>query len=285
MRLIVFASGKLGCSTLRCIEQPIDYVLTDNGSSEIIKFSKEKGIPCFIGNPRKIADISFLNDFANNWIFSINYLYIIPESIIKIVKDKALNIHGSLLPRYRGRTPHVWAIINGESETGITVHRLVRDVDSGDILVQIRIPIENKDTGGTILNKFEENYPNIVKKSLEMIDTGKSVFVPQNHFNATCFPKRTALDGKIIWDWHDQRIINWVRAQTLPYPGAFTVSEKTGEKIIIWKCEKSDLGYNYEVKNGTVLDKSNGLLFIKCPNHVIKVIEYSGCTFVNDVFA
>src|SRR5690606_30041161 len=97
-------------------------------------------------------------------LISINYLFLIESDIINSSKGLAFNIHGSLLPKYRGRTPHVWAIINGEVFTGITAHIIDKRCDSGDILEQIKIPIALDDTGGSILKKYEVEYLPLIEK-------------------------------------------------------------------------------------------------------------------------
>jgi methionyl-tRNA formyltransferase len=94
-------------------------------------------------------------------ILSINYLFLLDEEMISKL-PLAINIHGSLLPKYRGRTPHVWSIINGETKTGVTAHIIDADCDTGDIVKQIVVPIEKDDTGATILEKYEKIYPELL---------------------------------------------------------------------------------------------------------------------------
>ena len=276
MRLILLVSGKLGSIACKEIPYSIEYIFTDKQSTEIVEFASKRKIPVHIGNPRKIEEFSFLDRLSDCWILSINYLFIIPQKMIEKVNGNALNVHGSLLPQYRGRTPHVWAIINGESFTGITIHRLVEAVDSGDILLQKKIGIAPDDTGGTVLAKYEKLYPEIVKEALSSIVTNTAVFIGQNNSKATYFPKRSPSDGRVCWDWQDQRIINWVRAQTAPYPGAFSISGRDGGKVLLWECQKDDWGFSSETPNGTIVKKTENELFVKCPNRIIKIAKYEG---------
>ena len=123
----VLCSGGLGFDTLVKIhkEYQIKFILTDEKSIEIIQFSKEQEIPLFIGNPRNGTGYQFIKNISVDVITSINYLFLIANDIISHPEKLIFNIHGSLLPKYRGRTPHVWAIINGEKKTGITAHLII----------------------------------------------------------------------------------------------------------------------------------------------------------------
>src|SRR5688500_5389971 len=176
-------------------------------------------------------------------IFSINYLFLINRDLINYPNYGCVNFHGSLLPKYRGRTPHVWAIIDGETETGITAHFMTNEVDEGKIVKQIKVLIEENDTGFSVLAKFNVLYPTIINEVLSDIEQGKINAQEQECSKATYFGKRTPEDGMIQWDWQKEQIRNWVRAQAEPYPGAFTFYNN--DKIIINKVQSSDYGFCY----------------------------------------
>lgn len=271
--LVALASGELGYSSVMSIPvSQIKYLFTDKKSDSLISFAEKSNIPYTTTNPRKISNFNFIKEIRNPWILSINYLYVLPPGMIDAVQGKALNIHGSLLPKYRGRTPHVWAIINGEKECGITVHFIAPDVDAGDIVLQVRVPISGDDTGGCLLKKYEQRYPGLIKDVLEKISNENIEAVPQNHGKATYFPKRTPEDGLTVWSWQKERIINWVRALTKPYPGAFNFVN--GKQITLWRCGESDVGFNSEMPNGLVVSVSPKSVLVKCPNAVLEVFEY-----------
>ena len=269
----VLCSGALGLSTLEHIvkNHSVQFVLTDKKSDAIIKFSKKKGIPVFAGNPRNGKGLTFIKPIEVDIIASINYLFLIEEDIIKHPKKLAFNIHGSLLPKYRGRTPHVWAIINGEKQAGITAHIIDANCDTGDIIHQLTVKIESENTGADILKKYAELYIPLVDKVLLAIENDDLKSTPQDNAKATYFGKRTPIDGEINWDWMKERIRNWVRAQANPYPGAF--SFLNNKKIIINKVDYSDLGYSDSMANGSVL--SNDPLIIKTPNGALEIKEYT----------
>jgi len=270
MKIAVMASGSLGLIVLkRLLDSKYDIaaILTDKGSSGIVEFIAESKIPCFIGNPRGGRAISSLGHLSIDVILSVNYLFLIEEDLIRWPKTVSVNLHGSLLPKYRGRTPHVWSIINGECETGVTAHKISLGCDEGDIIKQVTIPIEADDTGAIILNKYIDVYPSLVDNVLKDIESGAVSYTSQDESKATHFNKRTAESGRINWNWQKERIRNWVRAQADPYPGAFTFLGEN--KIIIDKVEYDDFGYHQDQPNGLILTMRP--IRVKTPNGVLQI--------------
>lgn len=264
-------SGALGMHILNTLSPSVkpQFIFTDKHSISIIDFAKCNLIPIFIGNPRNEASSVFLETFQTDIIFSINYLFIVNQNILKHPKKYAINFHGSLLPKYRGRTPHVWAIINGEKETGVTAHIMEEGCDTGDIVLQKKIHIEEIQTGADILEIFKETYSEMIGSILTKIERNELKLKKQDHEKATYFGKRTPEDGKIDWNWHKDRIFDWVRAQADPYPGAFTFI--ANQKITIDKIQYSDLGFDYQMPNGLILETKPDIL-VKTPNGVVKLI-------------
>jgi methionyl-tRNA formyltransferase len=272
MRLALLSSGKLGYETCKEILQKkeVSFIMSDKNSIDIIKLAKDYNVELFIGNPRSELAAKFIVDKTVDVLISINYLFIINQNLINAANILAFNIHGSLLPKYRGRTPHVWAIINNEKETGITAHKIDKNCDTGDIIKQIRVEIEAEDTGGIILAKYLDLYVPLIESVLEDVAANKIRASKQNNSMATYFGKRTPDDGQINWEWQLNRIINWIRAQAYPYPGAFTFCNE--EKIIIDKVIKSDFGFDYNQQNGTIL--STEPLTVKCSNSAVEIVEF-----------
>lgn len=271
LKLGILASGLLGFHVLENLfkSHNINFVATNSTSDQIIALCNQKKAPLFIGIPNKGKLLKFINNMDCDVLLSINYLYIIEKEIINYPKKVAINIHGSLLPKYRGRTPHVWAIINGEKECGITAHLIDEECDTGAVLLQHKVNILPEDTGQKILEKYKSYYPTIVKKVLLMIDNNSLNRKQQAHEKATFFGKRTPEDGRIDWSWHKERIYNWVRAQAHPYPGAFTFYN--GSKVVIDKIDFSDMGYNYAMENGSIIKSDNNVPYVKTSNGVIKL--------------
>ncbi|HNP33346.1 MAG TPA: methionyl-tRNA formyltransferase [Flavobacterium sp.] len=277
MILGVLVSGNLGNIVLSHLYggHKIAFVLTDSKSDAIIAFCHEKGIPIFIGNPRKLNAKDFYFNKPIEVLVSVNYLFLIEKDLIAHPSLLAFNIHGSLLPKYRGRTPHVWAIINNETKTGITAHLIDEGCDSGDIIEQIEVEISSCDTGADVLNKYNNQYIPLIDKVFSQIQLKTLAPKKQQDNKATYFGKRTPEDGAIDWAWQKERINNWIRAQSFPYPGAFTFYN--GNKIIIDAIVFSDAGYDYEMPNGLILSVSP--LQVKTSNGVIEVTKFRTIDF------
>lgn len=280
LSVCLLASGSLGQALLNhiflkkgCV---IHSVFTDKKSEGIINFCKEKNIAYYAGNPRNGATKDFRSSLFSkpDIILSINYLFLIDEDLISYPTKCAVNVHGSLLPKYRGRTPHVWAIINNEKKTGITAHLITLECDKGAIITQKDIPILDSDTGGSILKKYKGIYPILIDEVIEKILTGTLAdsLTEQDEAKATYYPKRTPKDGEIDWNWQKERIYNWVRAMAPPeYPGAFFFDNE--KKIIVKKIEYSETGFSQNTKNGTIIMHDGNSYIIKTPNGCVKVIE------------
>ncbi len=277
MTVGLLISGNLGSIILNQLRESKEitllFVYTDFKSVSIIECCNENNIPLFVGNPRDGKSVGFLGKLnAPELLLSVNYLFIVEKDIIAKALRYAINIHGSLLPKYRGRTPHIWAIINNEKVTGITAHLMEEGCDEGDIILQIEVPILDSYTGQDVLNKFNDLYPKIVDELVSKLESNKITLFKQNHELATFFEKRTPEDGKISFDWQKERIYNWIRAQAKPYPGAFCFNR--GEKIIIHQVEYSDLGFTQNMQNGLVIKVEYNLVYFKTPNGVLKVTKF-----------
>lgn len=275
-KVVICASGQLGFSVLNKIHHHFDVVgiLTDHTSEKIISWAHENKKKVFTKNPRKNADLSAPDFFPSfDFLLSINYLYLIEANLIERPKIMAINIHGALLPQYRGRAPHIWAVINGEKECGITVHRMEIGCDTGDIILQKRLPIGPETTGGEILQTFDEEYPQMVLDAVARV-TRNEPLIKQDESKASYFGKRTPEDGEIDWSWETERIRNWVRALTRPYPGAFTFIDDN--KMFIWKVEEVGIVDSLveSVEPGCAIFYC-GSMFVKTQNGFLKIIDYS----------
>ena len=271
MNLVLFVSGGLGFKVLEYLKDSkhsIKCVFTDSNSRSIVNTANDHRLPIFTGNPRNDRALRFIGAFKIDLILSVNYLFLIERSLFSKAK-LAVNIHGSLLPKYRGRTPHVWAIINNEPKTGVTAHLIDDGCDTGDIIKQKEVIIDDSDTGADILEKFNKLYVPLVDEILSDFEQGSIKPLPQNNKNATFFGKRTPDDGRINWGWQKERIRNWVRAQAYPYPGAFTYYEGQNEKVVIDEVAYSDIGFNETHPNGLIV--SLNPISVKTPNGVLEI--------------
>lgn len=266
-------SGNLGFVCLQDIasNHKVDFVLTDKNSKLIYEFCKLNNISVLVGNPRNEKAVSFVESHQPDVLLSINYLFIVEPALFSLARLYAINFHGSLLPKYRGRTPHVWAIINNEKETGVTAHMISEGCDEGDIILQHKIAIKKETTGSDILFQFQKIYPELVQQILSDIQCNNIKTYAQDETKATWFGKRTSESGLLNWDWQRERIYNWVRAQTRPYPGAF--SYYNGIKVKIYGIVFSEFGYKEDFPNGYILNNDKSPI-IKTPNGAIKLIDW-----------
>lgn len=271
MKIGLLISGGLGLASLKEVStnnNPV-FVLTNKNSVEITEYCRKFNIPFFIDNPRNGATKKFLEDKHVDLILSINYLFLIEEDIINFPSSYCINIHGSLLPKYRGRTPHVWSIINNETYTGVTAHIINENCDTGPIVKQEKIKITEFDTGATLLGKFSPVYMRMISELLYEAEEGLIVAKEQDETKATYFNKRTPDDGKINWSWHKERIRNWIRAQAYPYPGAFSVVNN--QRVIIDEIMYTEMGFNQDIPNGKVIN-TNPVL-VKTANGVVELTK------------
>lgn len=214
------------------------------------------------------ADV--LDKLKIDYIISVNYKYILTKEILSISKY-AINIHGSLLPKYRGRTPHVWSIINGEVNTGVTCHLIDEGIDTGDIIEQRVIRIEDNDTGHSLLEKFQAIYPDLLISSLEKLQKDAKTTL-QNEIDASYYGKRTPDMGYIDFYKSKTQIINFVRAQAHPYPGAYYYLAN-GSKIVINSIGvEENIGLLVE-EIGIIKDIDNQY-YVKCMDGLLKLMDF-----------
>ena len=245
MKTVVFAYHNLGCVGLEALRRhgfEIEAVFThkDNPSENIwfrsvAELATGLGIAVFapddINHPLWVERIRRMQPEA---IFSFYYRQILHPPILDLASAGCFNLHGSLLPRYRGRAPINWVLVHGEKETGVTLHHMTSKPDEGDIVAARAFPIEESDTALTLHGKAAEAAVRLLDETLPKIKARRAPRTPQDPALATCFGGRTPDDGRIDWRSTAHAIANLVRAVTRPYPGAFTYS---GDRhCIIWSA-------------------------------------------------
>jgi methionyl-tRNA formyltransferase len=191
-------------------------------------------IPCRTTDINAPENIALLRDIAPAFIFSFYYRNIIGQEVLDIPLNGALNLHGSLLPRYRGRVPVNWAVINGESESGATLHYMVEKPDAGDIVDQEKVPILFTDTALDLFNKVTDAAVKVIGRSWPFLVAGSAPRIPMDLAAGSYFGGRKPADGLIDWTKDAVRIYNLVRGVTHPYPGAFTFLGN--RRVTIWRA-------------------------------------------------
>jgi UDP-4-amino-4-deoxy-L-arabinose formyltransferase/UDP-glucuronic acid dehydrogenase (UDP-4-keto-hexauronic acid decarboxylating) len=244
MKAVVFAYHNMGITGLEALKNAgfaIQAIFTheDNPAencwfSSVANWGTKNGIQVFspenINHPDWTAMIS---DLGPDTIFSFYYRYLLNDDILRIPNAGAYNLHGSFLPAYRGRAPVNWVIVNGEKETGVTLHRMVARADAGDIVGQRRVAIAFEDTAHTLFQKLQDAASLLLKELLPLIKEGRAPRIVQDLSKGSYFGRRCPEDGRIDWRWPSLRIYNLIRGVTEPYPGAFA-HMPDGGKVIVW---------------------------------------------------
>ncbi|HEX9396259.1 MAG TPA: formyltransferase [Burkholderiales bacterium] len=157
-----------------------------------------------------------------DFIFSFYYRRMLPPAILNKGRKGAFNMHGSLLPKYRGRAPVNWAILKGETETGATLHEMTAKPDAGRIVGQERVSIGPDDTAVEVFRRVTDAAEMLLRRSIKNLLAGKIEMHPQDLSKGSYYGGRKPEDGRIDWSKSAQEIHNLVRAVAPPYPGAFT---------------------------------------------------------------
>jgi methionyl-tRNA formyltransferase len=176
-----------------------------------------------------------VGEFKPAVIYSFYYRYLIPNRVLELAPLGSYNMHGSLLPAYRGRAPVNWMLVNGEREAGVTLHHMVTRADAGDIVGQRAVAIDDDDNALTLYRK-------LVPLGVELIDLLHPKIVASTAPRRTMdiskgsyFGRRKPEDGRMDWRWPARRVFNLVRAVTHPYPGAFCFAG--GRKLLVWEAK------------------------------------------------
>jgi methionyl-tRNA formyltransferase len=201
--------------------------------ASVAKLAHENYLPVYQPtDPNEPAFMAVIKALQPDFLFSCYYRHLLKQPLLEVPHLGALNLHGSLLPRYRGRVPVNWVLVNGETETGVTLHYMEAKADRGDIVAQKTIPITPEDTAVTLFARMTAAAGEMVRENYPLLRSGQAPRQPQDHRLATYFGGRRPEDGRIDWRQPAVAIYNLIRAVTHPYPGAFTTL--AGKKLYIW---------------------------------------------------
>lgn len=293
MRAVVFAYHSMGVAGLDALKRvgfDIAAIFShedDPGENcwfdSVAEWAKANRIDVFypdtVNTPEWIQTVSRLSPEV---IFSFYYRHMISKDILNIPHSGGYNLHGSLLPTYRGRVPVNWVLVNGEKQTGVTLHHMIEKPDAGDIVGQKVVNIDFSDTARTLYDKLCKAAGTLLEEVLPLIREGKSPRTPQDLTKGSYFGGRRPEDGRIDWRWSAVRIYNLIRAVTEPYPGAFTFSPG-GEKIMIWWALPKEDGIHDHNPGQIEIENSN--VFVRAGEGRIKLvdIETAGSRIKNDL--
>jgi methionyl-tRNA formyltransferase len=242
LHAVVFAYHDVGVNCLKALLSAgiqVDLVVTHQDDpnenvwfGSVAKLCADQDIPYLTPSANELLDLApKLEALAPDYIFSFYYRYMIPAKILACAKIAALNMHGSLLPKYRGRAPVNWAILHGETQTGATLHIMEAKPDAGDIVGQSAVSIGPNETATDVFGKVSEAAVNVIKELLPSLTQGKVPRKPNDLEKGSYFGGRKPSDGQIHWNQNATQVHNLVRAVAPPYPGAFT--DHQGNTMIV----------------------------------------------------
>ncbi len=243
MKAVAFAYhgiGRLGLEALlrhgydvRGLVSHPDDAREDVWWPSVAALARERGVPILLrDDPKEPGLVEALAGWAPDVLFSFYFRHMLPQAVLDAAPRGGYNLHGSLLPRYRGRAPANWVLVNGERETGVTLHRMTRKPDDGAIVDQERVAIGELDTAFTLFGKLERAARRVLDRALPALRDGVARETAQDPALASYFGGRKPEDGRIDWTRPAAKIYDLVRAVTHPYPGAFTTLG--GQHLLVW---------------------------------------------------
>ncbi len=208
---------------------------TRSALASFAEFSRNSSKPLYVlQKPSELRQV--IEDLAPDLCLVVGWYWVIKPDLLVKVPNGWLGIHASLLPRYRGGSPLVWAMINGETETGLSLFYFDEGMDTGDIVTQKTITIHPQDYIADVLGKAERMAVEMIREVYPSLLSGTNTRIKQDHTLATYASLRKPADGRIDWSRPAKEIYNFVRAQSQPYPGAYC-NTPSGEILTVWSCE------------------------------------------------
>jgi methionyl-tRNA formyltransferase len=245
-RILFFGYSEVGHECLSLLlargDNVVALITHEDNPTENIWFktpalaAREKGIP--IHTPERVGTPEWMERIAAmrpDLILSVYYRNMIGMKVLGMAPLGAFNMHGSLLPAYRGRAPINWAVLHGESRVGMTLHRMVKEPDAGNIVDQEGVDIGPRDTAEQAFRKVLPCARRVLARQIDALLTGTAKETVQDVSKATYFTGRKPEDGRIDWSKSSAAIFNLVRAVTEPYPGAF--ADIGAARLMVWWAE------------------------------------------------
>ena len=228
-------------------------------------------IPVF--QPEKLRDgaaLAMLQELAPELIVVAAYGRVLPDDILALPPRGCINVHSSLLPKYRGAAPINWAILNGERETGVTIMDMAPELDAGDIILQRSTPIDPEEDAAALYDRLAEMGGALLVEAVEAIRTGAATHTPQDHAAHTLAPMLTKALSPVDWGRSAREIHDQIRG-LIPWPGASTVA-LTGEPVKLWRAQVLDR--KTEKTPGTVVEAGAQGIDMACGDgRVLRILE------------
>jgi len=241
VKIVLFGYGEMGCTGLEFLRsqgEDVAAVITHRDDPHekrwyrsLAEVAAAARVPVIYGDEVDLQPT--VAGLKPELILSFYYRSMIPMSVLRQAPLGALNLHGSKLPRLRGRAPINWALVECEEESGVTLHHMVKAPDAGDIVAQRAWAIGPRDTAKDLFFRAVDEAKILMRDAWPAIRTGTAPRIPQDDSKATYRGRRRPEDGKIDWSQPSRRIDGLVRAVTDPFPGSFTFLE--GRKLMVWQ--------------------------------------------------
>jgi len=277
-KVFFLGSKKLGYSVLKemyNINQDISRIITYNDKAdkrsyleEFEEFSlKKKIVLNILDKPSELFDL--IEEEVPDLVIVAGWYWIIPIKILEIVRKGFIGIHGSLLPSYRGFAPFVWALLNGEKETGLSLFYFSDGIDTGDIIAQKKLTINDNTKIANLLSQAEEKSIELIRENYGKILNEKNSRTLQLNTNVSYCSIRKPEDGLIDWNDTNVNIHNFIRAQSDPYPGAFSYIEQKKYFIV----EAKLVNDTYYGTVGVIAEKNPDSIIVCCGKNAIEIIQ------------
>lgn len=243
--------------------------------SSVRQLCAEREIPCIVPDTPNTPEIEArVAALDADFLFSFYYRHMLKSPLLQSARRGAYNMHGSLLPRYRGRVPVNWAVLHGERETGATLHQMTIKPDNGPIVDQFAVPILPDDTAQEVFQKVTVAAELCLVRSLPKLIDGTAEHRTQDLTQGAYFGGRRAEDGRIDWQQNARQIHNLVRAVSRPYPGAF--SDFPQGRLILWRTRVID-DQGLRETSGTLANHGNSIEIHPAGGGVLRVLEADFC--------
>ncbi|WKU05600.1 methionyl-tRNA formyltransferase [Micromonospora sp. HUAS LYJ1] len=254
MRVVMFGYQTWGHRTLQALldsehevalvvtHPPSDHAYERIWSDSVADLAAAHGVPVEVRDRPDDDLLAPLEKADPDVIVATNWRTWIPPQIFELPRRGTLNVHDSLLPAYAGFSPLIWALINGEKEVGVTAHMMDAELDAGNVVLQRSVPVGPRDTTTDLFYKTLELFGPITVDGLALIASGRTDWTPQDRSKASFFHKRSDEDNRIDWTWSAEELDRLIRAQSDPYPNAYTFHQGRRLRIIAASVSQGNYG-------------------------------------------
>ena len=284
-RIVFLGNHTVGVRALRVLQRDADLVgvvAHPDDPEDGVRYESvydeavRRGLPVLRGTGRSAVVMEFVRKCAPDLLWVTDYRYLLPSLLVNLARLGAVNLHPSLLPRYRGRASINWAILRGETELGLSAHLIDDGMDTGDIMAQRRYTLAQHEDVGDALEKLYPLYEAITAEVVAAFLSGSLPRRAQEVAHASVFPRRTPEDGLIDWTAPSRDVWNLIRAVAAPYPGAFSSAGST--RLTIWRAAAVEsFARDTSPEAGEILDVSpdRKSLTVACGDAALVVTRYS----------